>query len=71
MVCTGIVVALIKGWLLTLILLPLFVAAMIFVISFSKNSRAKSEREDKNYSKAGGMAEQAIMSIKTVKALNG
>ena len=67
----GFVFAFISGWLMSLVMLAVIPALLIsgfFYISIVSN---KDEVEQKNYSEAGGRAEQAISSIKTIKQLNG
>ena len=67
----GFVFAFISGWLMSLVVLAVIPALIIsgfFYISIVSN---KDEVEQKNYSEAGGRAEQAISSIKTIKQLNG
>jgi ATP-binding cassette subfamily B (MDR/TAP) protein 1 len=71
MVFGGFVVAFIRGWELSLICsaaLP-FIAltTAIFTYMIQNSDRMVNE----SYNQAGGIAEQAINGIKTVKALNG
>lgn len=68
---TGLTIAFIKGWLLTLVLfgvLPLIIGSMCFYVY---NINYKERKEKEAYNKAGGRAEQALSSIKTIKILNG
>jgi ATP-binding cassette subfamily B (MDR/TAP) protein 1 len=67
----GFIIAFTSGWLMTLVCL-----AGIPVIGFSgylymQSLQKKSKEFQKIYSQAGGLAEQAMYSIKTVKQLNG
>lgn len=59
------------GWLMTLVVL----ASMPFIglggLIFATASAKKSEDAEKDYAEAGGLSEQAISGIKTVKQLNG
>lgn len=71
MAISGLVVAFVKGWLLTLVLLGVFPLIIGSMYLYMYNIRTKGKREEKSYSKAGGRAEQALYSIKTVKMLNG
>lgn len=68
---SGFVFAFITGWLMTLVVLAalpvMAVAGFIYVTVI-----ASMEKEnEKRYSKAGGRAEQALSSVKTIKQLNG
>lgn len=68
---SGLIVAFINGWLLTLVLLAVFppmIGSFYFVAVILQN---KTKKEERCYAKAGGRAEQALSSIKTVKMLNG
>lgn len=68
---SGIIVAFISGWLMTFVvlsILPLLILSMFF---YMKNVQSKNKRDEESYSEAGGKAEQALSSIKTVKTLNG
>jgi len=67
----GFIIAFIKGWLMTLVCfvcIPLIGFAGYLYTTALQN---KSKEFQKIYSKAGGISEQAIFSIKTVKQLNG
>lgn len=68
---SGFVVAFIKGWLLTLVLLGVFPLIILSMYLYMYNVQTKGKREEKSYAEAGGRAEQALFSIKTVKVLNG
>lgn len=63
----GFLMALIKGWLLTLLLLacipPLVIAGGIMTLFMSK----MASRGQKSYSKAAAVVEQTISSIRTVR----
>ena len=71
MFVTGFIIAFIKGWKMTLVTLAaipvLAIAGAIYVTAV----QTKDKRNSKYYAKAGGLAEQAISSIKTVKQMNG
>lgn len=59
------------GWLMTLVVaasLPL-IGGTGFIFMWSIGEKDKKSAKD--YSTAGGLAEQALSSIKTVKMLNG
>jgi ATP-binding cassette subfamily B (MDR/TAP) protein 1 len=71
MAISGLIVAFISGWLLTLVLLAAFPVTIGSMYLFMRNVQQKGKREQKNYSIAGGRAEQALSAIKTVKMLNG
>ena len=68
---SGFIFAFVTGWLMSLVVfatLPLFgIAGVLFVYALE----GKDKKEKEAYAKAGGRAEQAIESIKTIKILNG
>jgi len=68
---SGFVFAFVTGWLMTLVLLASLPALAIAGVLYMKAIGDKDKEEQAAYSKAGGMAEQALSSIKTVKQLNG
>jgi ATP-binding cassette subfamily B (MDR/TAP) protein 1 len=68
---SGLIVAFVSGWLLTLVLLSVFPLLIGSMYLYMKNVQNKGKREEKSYSSAGGKAEQALAAIKTVKMLNG
>jgi ATP-binding cassette subfamily B (MDR/TAP) protein 1 len=68
---SGLVVAFIRGWLLTLVLFGAFPVTFGSMYLYMYNVQHKGKRELKSYAVAGGRAEQALSSIKTVKMLNG
>ena len=67
----GFIFAFVTGWLMTLVIMPTIPALLISGYFYMKVITEKDKNENKNYAKAGGRAEQAISSIKTVKQLNG
>jgi ATP-binding cassette, subfamily B (MDR/TAP), member 1 len=71
MFIAGFVIAFIKGWLMTLVTLASLPAIGLGGYLYSTAIAKKDTELQKEYSEAGGMAEQAIASIKTVKQLNG
>lgn len=67
---TGIVIAFTKGWKLTLVMLaclPLIAIAGGIMIVFLKRAAARAQAM---YASAGGVAEQALASIRTVYAFS-
>ena len=56
---------------MTLVILTTIPALLISGYFYIKTIIEKDKNEKKNYLKAGGRAEQAISSIKTIKQLNG
>lgn len=68
---SGFVFAFVTGWLMSLVVfatLPLFgIAGVLFVYVL----QGRDNKEKQAYANAGGLAEQAIESIKTIKILNG
>lgn len=67
----GFIFAFVTGWLMTLVIMATIPALLISGYFYMKVITQKDKEEQKNYMKAGGRAEQAISSIKTVKQLNG
>lgn len=67
----GITVAFTQGWLMTLVCLAGIPLIGISGFIYMRSLQLKSKEFQKIYSKAGGQAEQAFYSIKTVKQLNG
>lgn len=71
MLISGLTIAFSKGWLMTIVII---VAIPVLVISkyiYSRFILNKHAKEQEYYSEAGGRAEEALFSIKTVKMLNG
>ncbi|KAF8925152.1 ATP-binding cassette, sub-B (MDR TAP), member 4, partial [Haplosporangium bisporale] len=67
----GFVIAFTSGWRMSLVLLstvPLMVVCGAFMAKFTTSSSVEGQG---SYAKAGGLAEQAISSIRTVYAFNG
>lgn len=71
MFISGVVIAFVTGWLMSLVTLSLIPGLIIAGIVYMSAIMSKDENEQKKYSKAAGRAEQALSSIKTVKQLNG
>lgn len=71
MMVSGCVIALVRGWLLTLVMLSLFPLLIGSMYFYTKVNYNKSQLEEEIYARAGGRAEEALSSIKTVKMLNG
>ena len=71
MLVAGFVFAFVTGWLMTLVVLATLPALAISGYFYMKVISDKDKVQEKKYSSAGGKAEQAISSIKTVKQLNG
>ena len=71
MMISGFIFAFITGWLMSLVVLATIPAMAIAGFLYISIIGEKDKNEEKLYSKAGGRAEQAISSIKTVKQLNG
>jgi ATP-binding cassette subfamily B (MDR/TAP) protein 1 len=67
----GFIFAFVTGWLMSLVVLATLPALAITGYFYIKVIGEKDKREQKSYGNAGGKAEQAISSIKTVKQLNG
>ena len=67
----GVIVAFVKGWKLTLVILS--VSPLLFVTSvmFAQLAEALSTNELKSYARAGAVAEEVFSSIRTVFAFNG
>jgi ATP-binding cassette subfamily B (MDR/TAP) protein 1 len=71
MFIAGFVIAFFKGWKMTLVTLAAIPALAIAGAIYVTAIQTKDKRNSKFYAKAGGMAEQAFSSIKTVKQMNG
>jgi ABC-type multidrug transport system fused ATPase/permease subunit len=67
----GFTFAFVSGWLMTLVIMATLPALGIAGFFFMKTIGEKDKNEQAAYAKAGGIAEQALSSIKTVKQLNG
>lgn len=67
----GIIIAFVQGWLMTIVCLAAFPIIAYAGFLYMRSLQIKSSEFQKYYSKAGGLSEQAIYSIKTVKQLNG
>lgn len=67
----GLVVAFTQGWLMSLVCLAGIPIIGISGYIFMKSLQLKNKEFQRIYSRAGGRAEQAFYSIKTVKQLNG
>lgn len=71
MAISGLIIAFVKGWLLTLVLFAAFPVIIGSMYLYMYNVQNKGKKEQKSYAVAGGRAEQALAAIKTVKMLNG
>ena len=67
----GFVVAFTQGWLMTFVCLAGIPVIMFGGYFYMKSLQLKAKDFQKVYGEAGGQAEQAFYSIKTVKQLNG
>lgn len=68
---SGMVVAFVKGWLMALVLLSTFPVIVFSMYLYMRNVQNKHKHEESSYRVAGGLAEQALAGIKTIKMLNG
>jgi ATP-binding cassette subfamily B (MDR/TAP) protein 1 len=71
MFVAGFIIAFVKGWQMTLVTLAAIPALAIAGAIYVTAIQTKDKRNAKYYAKAGGLAEQAFSSIKTVKQMNG
>ena len=71
MFIAGFVIAFVKGWLMTLVSLATLPAIGLGGYLYSTAIAKKDTDLETEYGEAGGMAEQAIAAVKTVKQLNG
>ena len=71
MIIAGFIFSFITGWLMTFVVFATLPALGISGYFYMKVIGEKDQVSKKKYHKAGGRAEQAISSIKTVKQLNG
>ena len=67
----GFIIAFIKGWLMTLVMLASVPVLMLGGGLWMYVLSNKDQVLKKEYAAAGGRAEEAISAIKTVKMLNG
>ncbi|CAD5111259.1 DgyrCDS587 [Dimorphilus gyrociliatus] len=67
----GFVIAFVKGWKLTLVILATTPIIAILGAAVSKLSAILAQKELQVYSKAGAVAEQAISNIRTISAFSG
>ncbi|KAK9760997.1 hypothetical protein K7432_014454 [Basidiobolus ranarum] len=68
---TGFVIAFLAGWKMTLVLLTAVPVMGFCGALMAKYTMESSSEGQDSYAKAGGLAEQAISSIRTVVAFNG
>lgn len=67
----GFTISFTQGWLMTLVCIAVFPIIALSGYLYTRSLQIKSKQFQKFYATAGGMAEQAFYSIKTVKQLNG
>lgn len=71
MFIAGFAIAFSTGWLLTLVTLCSLPAIGLAGYLYIYAIESIDKKSSKDYSKAGGLAEQALSGIKTVKQMNG
>jgi len=71
MFIAGFVIAFSIGWLMTFVMLSCIPAIGLTGYVFMWSVQQKDQKTSKDYAEAGGLAEQALTAIKTVKMLNG
>lgn len=71
MLIAGFIFAFIKGWLMALVVLSTLPALGISGFFYMSVLINKNKNQEKQYSRAGGRAQQAVVAVKTVKQLNG
>ena len=71
MFIAGFVIAFVYGWLMTLVVISSIPAIAIGGMMYASATAKKDKENEKDYAEAGGMVEQAISGIRTVKQLNG
>jgi ATP-binding cassette subfamily B (MDR/TAP) protein 1 len=71
MFIAGFAIAFNYGWLMTFVLLVSIPAIGLTGYVFMRSIQQKDQKSSKDYAEAGGLAEQALSAIKTVKMLNG
>lgn len=71
MFIAGFAIAFSIGWLMTFVMLACIPAIGLTGYVFMWSVQQKDEKTSKDYAEAGGLAEQALAAIKTVKMLNG
>ena len=60
-----------KGWLLALVVFVVIPLTAICAFIWMKMIQKQAVKDKEEYTKAGGRAEQAFSSIKTIKMLHG
>ena len=71
MFIAGFVIAFVYGWLMTLVVLASLPAIAIGGGIYANTTAQKDQDQEKDYAEAGGLVEQAISGIKTIKQMNG
>ena len=71
MFIAGFVIAFVYGWLMTLVVLASLPGIAIGGMLYASATAQKDEDGEKEYAEAGGIVEQALSGIKTVKQMNG
>lgn len=71
MFIAGFAIAFSIGWLMTLVMIVSIPAIGLTGYVFMWSVQEKDQKTSKDYAIAGGLAEQALAAIKTVKMLNG
>ena len=67
----SIIIALVKGWELTLVILSASPVLLIASALFTLLAGVLTSNELKSYAKAGSVAEEVLTAIRTVFAFNG
>ncbi len=71
MLIAGFAIAFSVGWLMTLVMLACIPVISLAGYVFMWSAEQKNKITSKDYAQAGGLAEQALTAIKTIKMLNG
>lgn len=68
---TSLIIAFVKGWLMSLVAIVSIPVVILGAKIYSHAIGKKNSEVEHEYSEAGGLSEQAISAIRTVKQLNG
>ena len=70
-VLSGVILAFVQGWLLSVFVVVLSPVMVVGMFLFIRALRRSEQIQSESYSHAGGIAEEGFFFIKTIKGLNG
>lgn len=71
LILTGLIISIIKGWLMTLVMIGAMPFLLLSGYIVKKILESSEEVTSKIYTKAAGIVEERFFAIKTIKSLNG